>query len=136
MFQRVVLVLGIIVATYISVRALTAPQEVLSNFGLVVEGADGRNEIRGQYGGFFGAVSLALIACLFNRLPVRFGLGLLLVTVGGVLFGRIASLLIEGPSIWASYSIGIKTFVIVDIVIVALTLAALRKPSGRTENAG
>ncbi|MEP3224717.1 MAG: DUF4345 family protein [Parasphingorhabdus sp.] len=131
MFQRIVLFLGIIVAAYISTRALTAPQDVLAYFGLVVEGADGRNEIRGQYGDFFGAVTIALLLSAFDRLPRNFGLGLLLVTVGGVLFGRLASIAIEGLSVWPEYSDGIKTFIMVDIVLVALTLAALFRRSDK-----
>jgi len=127
MFRKLVLVIGAIVATYISFRALTAPESVLSNFGLMVEGVDGRNEVRGQYGGFFGAVALTMVLSLMGRLSERFGLLVLLITVGGVLAGRLASVALEGPSVIAAYSSGIKTFIIVDIVIVALTLIALRR---------
>ena len=125
MFQKFVLLLGCLIAAYISVRALTAPEAVLENFGLLVEEADGRNEIRGQYGGFFGAVGVALALSLSGRLPVRFGLGVMLVTIGGVLMGRLLSVAIEGPSVLATYSSGIKAFILVDILLVGLTLAAL-----------
>lgn len=129
MFQRIVLILGLIVAAYISFRALSAPEDVLSNFGLIVEGANGRNEIRGQYGGFFGGVAIVLLLSLIGRLSKRFGLSVLLITVGGVLMGRLLSILIEGPSILASYSTGIKTFILVDIILVVLTVFALRQTS-------
>lgn len=63
MLQRIVLVLGAVISAYISVKALVSPETVMSDFGLPVEGADGRNEIRAQYGGFFGAVALTM-ACV------------------------------------------------------------------------
>lgn len=127
MFQRIVLAIGIYIAGYISIRALTAPEDVLSSFGLIVEGADGRNEVRGQYGGFFGAVAIALLLSVTGRIPQRFGLGILLVTVGGVLSGRLLSIMIEGPGILTTYSTGIKTFIVVDIIIVVLATLALRQ---------
>ncbi|MCG8505457.1 MAG: hypothetical protein MI755_12695, partial [Sphingomonadales bacterium] len=84
-------------------------------------------EIRAQYGGFYLAVAAALLLSLFGRLPVSFGLGVLLLAVGGVLVGRLASIAIEGPAVFASYSAAIKTYLAFDIAIVVLTLLALRR---------
>ena len=133
MFQRIVLGLGLIVTAYISVRALSAPEDVLASFGLIVDGADGRNEIRGQYGGFFGAVAVVMVLSLFGRLTERFGLSLLLITVGGVLAGRVLSIVIEGPAILSTYSSGIKILIIADIALVLLTLIALRQSSTKSK---
>lgn len=126
MFQRIILAIGALVAAYISLRAITAPESVLVNLGLIIDGADGRSEIRGQYGGFFGAVAIAMVLSLIGKLPQKFGLGMLLITVGGVLMGRLLSIVIEGPQVLASYSSSIQAFIIVDIILVALTLLALR----------
>ncbi|MCG8504754.1 MAG: DUF4345 family protein, partial [Sphingomonadales bacterium] len=90
MFQKAVLIIGILVAGYIALRALTAPEGLLAGTGIAVSNADGRNEIRAQYGGFYLAVAAALLLSLFGRLPVSFGLGVLLLAVGGVLVGRLA----------------------------------------------
>ena len=125
MFSRLVLLLGAVIAAYISYSTMVNPQEAVSDFGLMIDSADGRNEIRGQYGGFFGAVALVMVLSLFRLLPVRFGLGLLLVTVGGVLVGRLASLVFEGPAIFTEYSTSIQTYYAVDIILVLLTLIAL-----------
>lgn len=127
MFQKAVLIIGILVAGYIALRALTAPEGLLAGTGIAVSNADGRNEIRAQYGGFYLAVAAALLLSLFGRLPVSFGLGVLLLAVGGVLVGRLASIVIEGPAVFASYSAAIKTYLAFDIAIVVLTLLALRR---------
>jgi len=126
MFRKIVLLIGIIVTAYIAFSALSAPETVLVESGLRIDGPNGRNEIRAQYGGFYGALTLALILSLLGRWSERFGLQLLLITVGGVLAGRVLSLVIEGPAIFASYSPTVKLFYAADIVIVVLVLLALR----------
>jgi|GEM_PF-1775833 len=131
MLTRIVLILGAVASAYISVRALSAPADMIGNLGLAIENADGRNEVRGQYGGFFGFVAIALLLALFGRLPQRFALGLLLLTVGGVLFGRLASLAIEGPAVFAEYSAAVKGFLAFDIVMAALCVWALLIGDGR-----
>lgn len=127
MLQKAVLIIGILVAGMIAFRALIAPEALLANIGIALTNADGRNEIRAQYGGFYLAVTIALLLSLFGRLSAGFGLGLLLVAVGGILLGRLASIVIEGPAVFASYSTVIKTYLAFDIAIVVLTLLALRQ---------
>ncbi|MEO1137075.1 MAG: DUF4345 family protein [Pseudomonadota bacterium] len=125
MFRKFVLLLGVVVAGYVSYLGLVAPEAALGDYGVIAMGPDGRNEIRAQYGGFYFAVAVVLILSAAGRLPERFGLGLLLVSVGGVLLGRLASLVIEGPAIFAQYSDGLKLFYAVDIVLVLLAVMAL-----------
>lgn len=124
-FRKLILGLGLVLAGYISHRAMISPGDVLQRFDILALTADARNEIRGQYGGFFAVVALTLLASLTNILSVRTGLFVLLLTVGGVLLGRLASIGIEGAEIWDSYSREVQAFVVLDAVLVLLTLIAL-----------
>lgn len=131
MFAKIVLILGAVMSAYIGVNALGSPGTVLTDFGVVVPGADGRNEIRGQYGGFFIVLAIVMALSVIGKLPERFGLGVFLMTVGGVLLGRIASLILEGPSIFSSYSTNIQALHAVDTILVILTILALRSVKRR-----
>ena len=125
MFQRIVLILGSLVAGYVAYQAFAAPETLLAEVGISTFGPDGRNEIRGQYGGFYSVVTLALLLASFKVLPPRFGLGLLLVIIGGILLGRVSSVLIEGFDVWYEYSSSVKTFFVVDTVLTLLALTGL-----------
>jgi len=125
MFAKIVLALGALMALYIGYAALSNPAGVLTDYGLTVSDANGRNEIRGQYGGFFIVLGGVMIASFLGKLPQKFGLGVFLMTVGGVLLGRISSLLIEGPGIFA-YSPGIKALFAVDLILTLLAFFAIR----------
>lgn len=125
MLAKLALALGILVSAFISYRAFLAPQEVLAGIGLSPDGLDGRNEIRAMYGGFYLVLMGVLAASLFGTLPARFGLGLLLITVGGVLLGRLISMAMEGPGALESYSATIWAYLASDIVIAGIALWAL-----------
>ncbi len=124
-FRRIVLVLGALGAGYVSYRAMTSPGDLLDSFDVLALTADGRSAIRGQYGGFYLVVALTLLASLVRILTVRTGLFLLLVTVGGVLTGRLSSLALEGQQVWNNYSTDVQTIIIAEAVLTVLTLAAL-----------
>ena len=127
MFVRIVLIIGLLVSAYIAYVGLMSPDQLLAGAGILVEGADARNEVRAQYGGLYLVTGIVMFLCLIGRLPQKFGLGVLLVSVGGVLIGRVLSLMIEGPSVFSDYSTSIKVFYGFDIVITLLTVLALRQ---------
>ena len=126
MFAKIILALGALVAFYIGFVAVTNPTGVLSDYGLVVSDANGRNEIRGQYGGFFMVLGGVMIASLIGKLPQKFGLGVFLMTVGGVFLGRVSSLLLEGPAVFTTYSSGIKALFAIDLLLTVLAILAIR----------
>ena len=126
MFAKIVLGLGALIAAYIGSVALSSPAGVLADYGLVVADANGRNEIRGQYGGFFIVLAGVMLASLLGKLPKKFGLGVFLMTVGGVFLGRMLSLVFEGPTVFASYSPAIKALFAIDLTLSLLAFFALR----------
>jgi len=121
-----VLILGALASLYISIKALIGPETVLANFGISVNDANGRNEIRGQYGGFFAAIAITLILALANKVSKLFALRVLLVTIGGVLFGRLLSIVIEGVSVVEAYSASLNAFILFDLLMVGLILVCLK----------
>ena len=126
MFAKFVLALGALVAFFIGYMALSNPAGVLTDYGVIVSDANGRNEIRGQYGGYFIVLAGVMIASLLGKLPQKFGLGVFMMTVGGILLGRIASLIIEGPAVFATYSPGIKALLAIDLTLTLLAFFAMR----------
>ncbi len=124
-FRKLVLALGLLGAGYVSYRAMTSPGDLLDAFDVLALTADGRSAIRGQYGGFYAVVAIALFLSLVNFLRIRTGLLVLLITVGGILLGRLSSLVIEGTNIWDSYSSEVQTVIMVEAALTVMTLAAL-----------
>jgi len=130
MYAKIVLTFGLITSLFIAVMGICDPVTFANGFGASIESASARNEIRGQYGGFFLAISIVFALALLGRVNERVALGGLFVLASGVLFGRISSLIIEGPSVFASYELGIQLFFFVDIFFALSTALILMK----TEN--
>lgn len=100
-----------------------APHQFARRLGLMVTNADGYNEIRAQYAGFFlvtGAMCIAALSGFAARRPV---LILLAVLFGGLLTGRLASLVLNrgfagyGPTILALYVIDAAGFALTAIAV-------------------
>jgi len=125
MYAKIVLGLGLITSLYVAVMGLFYPATLANGFGVAIETASARNEIRGQYGGFFLAISVVFALALMDRIEQRLALAGLFVLAGGVLFGRISSLIIEGPSVFFSYERGIQVFFFVDIFFTVSTARLL-----------
>lgn len=121
-----VLILGLIAALYIATKAIVSPETVLSNLGISIIDANGRNEIRGQYGGFFSAIALMLVFALMNTLSRTLALQVLLITIGGVLFGRLLTIAIEGVTVVEHYSPILKAFIVFDLVMFVLLIICLK----------
>jgi len=114
MFAKIILVLGLITSLFIAVMGVFNPVVLADGFGVSIENASAKNEIRGQYGGFFFAISVVIALALMGRIDERVALGGLFVLASGVLFGRVLSLVIEGPSVFLDYEAGIQLFFFVD----------------------
>lgn len=119
-----VLAVSGLIALAIALRALLMPGALGAGLGFGVGGADALNEIRGQYGGFFLAVGLACALAIFRVIPRQAALIVLAVTFGGILFGRLVSLGIDGG--FSAYSPTIRALYVVDALGLAAALWALR----------
>jgi hypothetical protein len=100
-----------------------APQQFAHRLGLAVTSPDGYNEIRAQYAGFFLAGAIMCIAALASpalRSPVFI---LLSVTFGGLLAGRLASLVLNGGL--TGYGSTIRALYIIDAIGFALSITAI-----------
>jgi hypothetical protein len=103
--------------------ALARPRQFADQLDLAMARAGGLNEVRAQYGGFFlmlGAVCALAAAGMVDR---RFGLGVAAVTMGGVIGGRLAGLLIDRGL--TGYGPAIRVLFLVDAAGCALAVAAL-----------
>ena len=77
--------------------ALARPERLLADFGIVVGGRDGRNEIRAVYGGFPLTVAGLLLLAQFGSAGPREGILLSLAVASlGMAAGRIISAVMDG----------------------------------------
>lgn len=81
------------------VLALAAPGRVLATFGVQLDSADGRNEVRAVYGGFGLAVAgLAAVAAAGDGALARGMLVTLGIAVAGMAAGRLVGRTFDKPS--------------------------------------
>lgn len=125
MIERSVLFVGFITSVFIAVVCLGNPGTALINFGITVDDTIGRSEVRGQYGGLFVMVSIVLALSFFDRLPRRFGLGVLLTIYAGIFLGRIIHLAIEGFHIFESFTRILQIGHLIEFVAILSCLFAL-----------
>jgi len=105
----------------IGLAALVRPRNLLAGFGIEAGSADGRNEIRGVYGGFPLAVSCLLLFSL-ARPDLSDGILLALaVSSAGMALGRIASAMIDRTL--GRYP---AVFIVLEIVVAALIASAIK----------
>ncbi len=107
----------------IAYRAFAAPELFAGKLGFELPGGSGLNEVRAQYGGFFLAIALACVLSLFGALPRSTGLVVLALVFGGILFGRIVSLGVDGGM--AGYSPVIRVLYLVDAIGLLAAIGAL-----------
>lgn len=81
----------------IGIYALAAPQRVFAMFGVPVETAEGRNEIRAVYGGMCLAVAVILFELPWLGSAANGILLTVMTLLAGMAFGRLVSLLFERP---------------------------------------
>src|SRR5215472_17249126 len=87
-----------------SYSAFRAPKLFAEQLGLDVAGADGLNEVRAQYGGFYLVVAAVGALALVGRVLMSSALLVTTVIFGGLILGRIASLVLDGG--WSKYRRG------------------------------
>jgi hypothetical protein len=117
-----------LLALAISLRGLFAPASLGASLGYMLVGTDGLNEVRAQYGGFFLAIAtLCGLAVLRSRWREP-ALVLLAVTFGGILFGRITSIAIDGGV--SAYGPVIHALVLIDLIGMLAAGAALALSRG------
>jgi hypothetical protein len=100
-----------------------AVQQFAHRLGLIVAGPDGYNEIRAQYAGFFLAGAVMCIAALAGRVSRQSVLLLLCVTFGGLLAGRLASLVLNRGL--TGYGPTIRVLYLIDAIGFALSITAI-----------
>jgi hypothetical protein len=133
-FPVIVLALAGLLSIVIGVRGLLAPEELGVALGYALPGADALNEVRAQYGGLFLTVGTICELAIFRVVPRQAALMLLATVFGGILFGRIFSLLADGG--FAVYGRTIQLLYAVDLIGLVAALAALvaeRALATRTE---
>jgi hypothetical protein len=81
------------------VYALTAPARVLAMFGVEVESAEGRIEVRAVYGGFGLAVAALLAVAAVGAGALREGILVAVgVAVAGMAGGRLVARVVDRPA--------------------------------------
>jgi hypothetical protein len=90
--------------------ALVRPADVLAQFGVAVETADGRNEVRAVYGGFGLAVAAMLAVAALGDPSTADGIVVAVaVALLGMAAGRLLSAVRERPTglypVWAYFAI-------------------------------
>lgn len=123
MLTTIVLAIGAAFFLFTSVYALAKPAQFAKPLGLALPGADGLNEVRAQYGGFFLISGLAVAASLVGRIPREWGLVVLVVTFGGLICGRLLALIAERS--FARYGATIRALFLIDSCGFLLSIFAL-----------
>lgn len=101
----------------------TEPRVFAARLGLTVANPGGDNEVRAQYAGFFLAVAVVCAGALLGLVPRQAALIVLAVVFGGLIAGRLVSLVLNGGV--AGYGPTIRALYAIDAVGFALSLAAL-----------
>lgn len=90
--------------------ALVRPADVLGQFGVAVETAEGRNEVRAVYGGFGLALAGVMAVAALGDSGIREGVVLAAAcALGGMAAGRLISATLERPRglhpVWTYFAI-------------------------------
>jgi len=117
-FGTCVLVVAALFSLMTTWGSAAAPARFAGRLGLTLANAGGTNEIRAQYAGFFFAVAFVCLAALAGVLSRQAAFVVLAAVFGGLILGRIGSLLIDGgmtgysPTIVALYAIDTTGFLL------------------------
>jgi uncharacterized protein DUF4345 len=103
--------------------SLSAPAEFANRIGYSLITRDGFNEIRAQYGGVFLAACITNLAAILRRVPRRAALLVDSTVFGGLIGGRLMSLVFDGGP--GAYSSFIDALYFIDATGFFLSIAAL-----------
>jgi hypothetical protein len=128
-FGRIVLLLTSIFFAWTSWTSFRFPRQFAEGLGFTIGGLDGLNEVRAQYGGFFLAAALINALSLLEVLPPQIGFVVNAVIFGGLIIGRVVSLVLDGGI--NGYGGAIRALFVIDSVGLAVTIAAyfLERPT-------
>jgi hypothetical protein len=129
-FVTTFLVISALFSTLTGYSGLAAPVRFSQLLGYMLTGFDGRNEVRAQYGGFFLAIAAAVILALAGKVPRQAALILNAVLFGGLIAGRVLSLVIDGGM--HEYGRYIQILFLIDATGFSLSLIALYLNRGST----
>lgn len=104
------------------VLALARPADVLAQFGVAVETADGRNEVRAVYGGFGLAVAAVLAVAALGDPSTADGIVVAVaVSLLGMAAGRLLSAMRERPTgihpVWTYFAIEVVSAAALLLVV-------------------
>lgn len=125
--QRSILVISALLAAYIAYEGLVDTRGFLNAMDVEILGPGGMNEIRAQYGGFFAAVTIVCVLGIFGRIRPSAALILMAAIYGGVLFGRLVSLGLDGVEVFSAYPPLLQRAHVIDLVGLIWSLAAIRQ---------
>lgn len=117
--------LGITTLFYLSTSwsSFSNPKQFGERLGFALPGADGRNEIRAQYGGFFMAAAICGTLALVGWIPRSAAFIVNATIFGGLIFGRLVSLFLDGGI--GKYGPLIRGLYAIDTLGFALAVVAL-----------
>jgi hypothetical protein len=118
-----VLVVAVLFCLLTTVSSGADPENFARRLGLTISDAGGINEIRAQYAGFFLAIAIVCGLSLGAVLPRQLSFVVLSSIFGGLLFGRLASWVLNGG--FTGYSGTIRSLYVIDALGLVLALTAL-----------
>ncbi len=111
-------------ALFTAYSAFRAPKLFGERLGFAISGADGLNEVRAQYGGFYLLVAIVGVLALLGKTSLASALLVTTVVFGGLIVGRVMSLVLDGGL--KSYRLPtIRALFVIDTLGVAISGAAL-----------
>jgi hypothetical protein len=125
----VVLVIAAVFCLLTTLSSGARPEDFARRLGLKIADADGFNEIRAQYSGFFLAVAGVCTASLIGLISRPATFMVLGVVFGGLIAGRLASLLIDRSR--GRYGATIRALHAIDAIGFVLAIIALIGDNGR-----
>lgn len=96
LYQRTVMFVTAGMALFLGIFAIADPTGFLAAMQMSAEGPAALNEMRAQYGGFFLALGVFLLASAAGRIGTRAGLWAMVVMYGGIFTGRMLHLTVFG----------------------------------------
>lgn len=132
-YVKLFLVVSTLFCLFTAVSSFARPETFGQRLGFTIAGADGLNEIRAQYGGFFLAVAIVGGLALAGVIRTEWALFVNLVVFGGLIGGRLTSLFLDGGI--TGYGQFIRSLFLIDSLgLVAAALALAITLRAATEN--
>lgn len=124
-FQNIVLVIGIVLGLFITFKGLSKPSTILDGFGVAIDNASARNEMRAIYGAMQLTIAIVMSLSLFGKLPKSIGLAVFFTHIGGIFMERVISLIAEGPRVFFGYTPMLQQLYAIDFIVACLSGYAL-----------